>query len=366
QSSFSTKINNTVRTGLYKSARQATEKYIEAKEIYSKYLGGVPENYAWIPNADYGWNIFLNSLLLKEEKPNIVTSVFEHHSMLAPLIHLKKLGKINLTLTGIEDEFNLTEHLRQMQNKSTFVFGHVSPLLGLYRDIAGISEVAREKSGVIAIDYSRSIIQSNINLNNHDIDIGIMDGSIDLLGPQGSGLLFVSEDYLTNMYNPFPGSGGVRFVTESDYGQMRNIERFETGTPNIAGMIGLARSLKYIAKLGNDAIALHRIELMKYFLDRLQEIERHTLVDPLLDYRMGNPNRSSIACFNIVGIGSHDVSMLLDEIANVQVRSGMICTHAGMLSLDLEGTVQVSTHIYNTIEDIDKLIEGLSQIQNMF
>ncbi|MHA2248876.1 MAG: aminotransferase class V-fold PLP-dependent enzyme [Candidatus Kariarchaeaceae archaeon] len=366
QNEFIQNTNNTVRKGLHKRSRKTADMYAHSKEMFSKYFGGSQENYAWIPNADYGWNIALHSILEKSEKqkPTFITSVYDHHAQLAPLIHLKKMDRINLQYLGLEEEYNLEESIDNLaQEDSIIALGHISPLFGLYRDIDSIVKCGKRCGSTTIIDFSRSAGQYEVNLDQNDI--AILDASLDLLGPQGAGLLYIHQDVLPSLQNPLPGSGGVRFVIPDDYGQMRNIERFETGNPNITGLIGLAESLSYLKNIGKHEISLHRMELQNYLIKRIGELSSVNIVDPLMDSKMGNPNRSSILCFNVGDLSSHDVALLLDETLDVEVRSGMICTHPGLFSMGLEEVVQVSTHIYNTKQDIDLLIEGLEQVELM-
>ncbi len=366
QRTYVENIGNTVRKGLHRHSRITTEKYIQAKEDYATFLGGKSENYAWIPNSDYGWNMIINSIIHKNnnERIKFITSIYDHHSLLAPLIYLKKRNLIELTFLGMEEEYNLSECIElNADENSVLALSHVSPLFGLRRDISSIVDCAISKGALTVIDYSRSAGQNQIDLKN--VSVAIVDGSLDLLGPQGCGLLYINENSLEKFQNPMPGSGGVRFVTSNDLGQMRNIERFETGNPNIAGMIGLAAAINYLKSLGKDKIILHRIELQNYLIKRIVELSSVKLIDPLMDTKMGNPNRASILCFNIGELSSHDIALLLDETHNISVRSGMICTHPGLFSLGLEEVVQISTHLYNSKNEIDKLIEGLIEIESM-
>jgi cysteine desulfurase/selenocysteine lyase len=367
QSDYIRDVATTVRKGLHKRSRKSENVYLKSKGTISSFLGGSTENYAWIPNADYGWNLILN--LYREKwigkKIKVITSIFEHHSLLAPLVHLQNIGAIEIQYLRTEDEYNLENCITLTANEDTIIaLGHVSPLVGLYRDITGITKCAKSMGATTIIDFSRSAGQQLPDLAN--VDSGIFDGSTDLLGPQATGLLYMSDQLLETDLNPFPGSGGVRYVTTEKLGQIRGIERFETGNPNMAGLIGLATGITYLSQIGRKKITQHRIAIQNYLISCLNELDDISIIDPLMDTKMGNLNRASIVCFNLGEISSHDIALLLDESSNIAVRSGLLCTHPGMTEMALEGVVQVSTHIYNSKQDIDQLLDGLKTVQSVF
>lgn len=362
---FNSTNGGVVRKGLSTQARIASEVYYASKKTYASYFNGDPDNFAWIPNSDYGWNIILHSLLANHPKPKIIASLYDHHSILAPIVHLDQLGLVNLQFLSIEDEYNLPDTIDHLTDESTIlVLSHVSPIIGLYRDIESIYQRCLQKGVTMVVDYSRSIGQSDVSISKSS-DIAIIDGSIDLLGPQGAGLLYFNENFKQHLLNPFPGTGSIRYVLPTGIGQLRSYERFETGNPNVGAMAALAESLRLLDKAGKYNIINHRIQLMKHLIESLDEISAISILDPLIDTKMGNPQRASALTITTESFSSHDIAMLLDEQDNIAIRSGRMCAHPGLFALELEEVNQISIHYYNTLDDIDLLVQGLKRILNL-
>jgi len=353
----------TVRKALHKRARISEQSYYECKADFASFLNVSDDEIAYLPNVDIGTNMMLHSLLAKaDEQPHVVSSVYEHHSFLVPLLHLKNQGKITLSLLETEQEPCVVEYLDAKIDEDDIVcFGHTTQVLGLYRNLEEIASVIHERGATGVFDLSRTIGQLPVDLSVEGIDIVFIDGSIDLLGPPMSGILYIDEKLIHQLTNPFPSSGNVGKVTAERADQIKGIEKFELGAPNIAGMIGLQSSINYLQQLGIEKITAHRRELISYLISRLSELDAVEIVDPLLDIHHDNLHRSSIV--SIHGeFHAHDIALFLDETANIELRSGLLCAHPSVTSLAIEEVIQVSTHVYNDKSEVDTLIDGLQNI----
>ncbi len=366
---FYRKIGSTVRRGIHSLASKAEDEFADAKTALAQFIGAKEVELAWVPNQDYGINFLLSSIDFKPED-EVITSVFEHHSILAPLIRLKKTKGVNIRFLSLEEEYSLATAVESLLNEKTrlVALAHVTPLIGLYRDIGMIASTVKMQRGnetLVLTDYSRSAGQKEINVEREGVDFAIFDGSLGLLSPNGATAVYVRKDLIPEIDTAVVGSTSVRYLIPSEYGLMRAVERFEPGQPNIGAMIALRESIQFLNEIGMGKIELHRLKLQKQLIESIEDIKNVELIDPLLDSKMGFPNRASIVSLKIDQVSPHDIAMILDEEAKIAVRSGLLCSHPGIYALGLEGALQVSTHIFNTGEEIELFIETLRGIMEV-
>ena len=289
----------------------------------------------------------------------IVASIYDHHSLLAPLQYLESMGKIDVNLIT---EFNLEDNLLDLINQNTIVaINHVSPILGKYRDIQSLAKTVHSQGGYLAVDFSRSSAQFDVDLKN--TDISIIDCSQDLLAPQGIGILFLQNELITSLKNAFPGSGGIKSVSKFEINQLNSIEKFEVGNVNMGGVSALNESMSYLDKIGQANIISQRESLRNYIDKGFEEIEFLNPID--FDDKISQSS-SNIFTFTIENTTAHDVILLLEEIGKIEVRSGRLCAHPGLDDLNQEDVIQISTHIYNSLEDIDRLFDTIKEIKTIF
>ncbi|MBN2109720.1 MAG: aminotransferase class V-fold PLP-dependent enzyme, partial [Methanosarcinaceae archaeon] len=194
------------------------------------------------------------------------------------------------------------------------------------------------------------------------LDIGSMDpdffatpGHKGLLGPQGTGVLYMKEP---DMIEPaFVGGGMVRSVTDSGYESEPSPEKFEAGTPNIPGVIGLGKAVEYVNDIGVADIEKHELSLARDAASRLSEIDGVEVYGPV--------KRASVVSFNVQGMNAHDVAMILDQTKRICVRSGYHCAMPGIDFLGVDGTVRASFALYNTGEEVDALVDTVSSIVSL-
>jgi cysteine desulfurase/selenocysteine lyase len=229
---------------------------------------------------------------------------------------------------------------------------HVSNVLGTISPIRKLSKICREKGALLLVDGVQSAPHMEIDMGDLGCDFFCFAGH-KMLGPTGTGILWMKEDVIEPLCF---GGGTIEDVSLNDYELTKGYKRFEAGTPNIAGGIGLGRAVDYLNAIGMDEIWAYEGKLTKGLVEGLQEIEH---VDV---YGLGANERIGTVSFNIKGLHPHDVALMLDEASDIMVRSGHHCCMPLMRYFGLEGTVRVSLYLYNTEEEVEKLLETVKGI----
>ena len=259
QHRFIEEIGSTIRLSIHSKSRKALDEYLETKSQIASLFNCDKEKIAFQINADLAWNLILMSLV-ETDKVVIFASIFDPHSIIAPLIILDGKGKIELKFLYSKTNLDLANELgSKVQQNSILVISSVSPLIAQTRDIAKLSTICRQSTSQIFVDYSRSAGQNLPDFKIDKPDISIIDSSIDLLGPEASTIMYIQK--LEDLEFNFPGSGLISHIAEDEVGLNSTIEVFEVGSPNVAGIIGLKASLEYLAGLGYTKIANHNVEI---------------------------------------------------------------------------------------------------------
>jgi cysteine desulfurase/selenocysteine lyase len=248
--------------------------------------------------------------------------------------------------------------LEQLVSEKTRIvaFNHVSNSLGTINPARKIIEMAHQAGAAVLVDAAQSVQHIEHDVQALDADFYAFSGH-KCYGPTGIGVLYGKEEWM-NALPPYQGGGEMIdqvTIERTTYSQLPF--KFEAGTPNIVGPIGLAAALDYINSLGFDAIMAHEADVLEYGRQKLLEIDGLTLY--------GNAKeRTSILAFNIQGIHHYDLGTLLDT-QGVAVRTGHHCTQPIMTTLGVEGTVRASLALYNTREDIDALVAAIHTVRKM-
>lgn len=342
--------------GAHRLARETTNHYEEARETVAGFFNAPESNIIFTKNATESINIIAGGFPWKKGDHIIVTLV-EHHSNLLPWMRLKEKG-IDLTIVrpdiqGVVDpgdiESSITDKTRLI------AVNHVSNVFGSIQDIGRIISIARKADVRILIDGSQSAGNMPLDLKNLNPDFFVCPGHKGLLGPQGTGVLYVREPETISPL--FVGGGMVSSVTASEFKMEPSPAKFEAGTPNIPGVIGLGRAVRYIEDIGVDLIEKHEISLARKTAAQLSEIDGVEVYGP--------DRRAAVVSFNVTGMNPHDVAMILDHTQNICVRSGYHCAMPGISNLGVNGTVRASFALYNTPEEVDILIDTISEITSL-
>lgn len=339
--------------GAHRLARQTTDHYEDARDTVAEFLNTGSEGTIFTKNASESINMV--SLGLKwETGDHVVTTVVEHHSNLLPWMRLREQG-VEVTVVGSDREGRVDpkDIDEAITDRTRLVsVNHVSNVFGSARDVKKITQIAQRSDVLTLVDGSQSAGHMPVDIKDIGCDFFITPGHKGLLGPQGTGVLCIKDpDILEPVY---VGGGTVHAVTTENYELEPSPSKFEVGTPNIPGIIGLGRAVEYVKDIGVETIEKHEKELAQDTAKRLAEIDGVEVYGP--------KDRTGVVPFNVQGMNPHDVAMILDETRKICVRSGYHCAMPSVDLIGVEGTVRASFALYNTKEEVDSLIKGVEQI----
>ena len=362
---FYKKYNANPHRGTYQLSQEATEQYEQAREKIAKFINASSkEQIIFTKNASESLNLLAYSYGMDniKEGDEIVISIMEHHSNLVPWQKVAKSKNATLKYMYINEEYELSDE--EIENKITdktkiVSITQVSNVLGTINNVEKIIKTAHKHGAIVIVDGSQSIPHMKIDVQKMDCDFFIFSGH-KLLAPLGIGVLYGKKKLLNTMSPFLMGGDMIEYVYEQDttYAPLPN--KFEAGTQNAGGAVGLAAAIDYINELGYDKIDEIEKELMDYAYEKLQPLD-------YLDLYMtpNKENHQGVISFNIKNVHPHDVASILDS-ENVCVRSGNHCAQPLLRYLGLDSTCRVSFYFYNTKEDIDNLVNALDKAYNIF
>ena len=296
------------------------------------------------------------------ENDEIVLSIMEHHSNLVPWQAISKKTGAKLKYMYINENFELSdEEIESKITDKTKIVGitHVSNVLGTVNNVEKIIKYAHKKGAIVVVDASQSIPHMKIDVQKMDADFLVFSGH-KMLAPLGIGVLYGKRELLNKM-NPFlMGGDMIEYVYEQETTFAPLPNKFEAGTQNVEGVIGLGAAIDYIENIGYDSISKIENEIVSYAREKLLELGFITL------YMTPNKeNHQGVISFNINGVHPHDVASILDSYG-VCVRSGNHCAQPLMRFLGIDSTCRASFYFYNTKEDVDRLVDALKKAYDMF
>lgn len=376
-------INYNANTGrgAYSIAIKATQKLNNARENLAKFISANSNEIVFTKNTTESINIIVNGLNLSKGN-TVIISDMEHHSNYIPWINLKNKG-VNIEVAssndyGIVDIENINDitvktsknienaenRFKDNNSKNIIAISHITNSIGSKQDINEISKIAKENDTLFLLDAAQSIGHLEVNVKDIGADFIAFPGHKGLLGPVGTGGLYINSKSESVISPTTLGGGTVKGTTSDVKGLNFTLENspnvYEGGTLNIAGFIGLSAGIDYINKIGISNIEKHNQNLKNQLIEGISRI-------PGLNYYGNKDNIDSIVSFNLNGINSHDLAKILDETGNICVRSGKHCAIPAMTHLGAyNGVCRASFHYYNNTEDVDKLINSLKEISTLF
>lgn len=362
---FYQKYNANPHRGAYSLSVEATEQYENTRTKIAKFINAKHrEEIIFSKNATESLNLIAYSYGLDNLKKDdeVVISIMEHHSNLVPWQKMTKQTGSKLNYMYINENYEITDE--EIENKitdKTKIVGitHVSNVLGTINNVKKIIKYAHKKGAVVIVDASQSIPHMKIDVQDLDADFLVFSGH-KMLAPLGIGVLYGKREILNKMTPFLMGGDMIEYVYEQDTTFAPLPNKFEAGTQNVEGVIGLGAAIDYIENLGYDKIQEIEHEVISYARQELSKLDYLTL------YTTPNEkNHSSVISFNIKGVHPHDVASILDS-EGVCVRSGNHCAQPLMRFLGIDSTCRASFYIYNTKEDVDKLVKALDKAYNMF
>ena len=362
---FYQKYNANPHRGAYSLSVEATEQYENTRTKIAKFINAKHrEEIIFSKNATESLNLIAYSYGLDNLKKDdeVVISIMEHHSNLVPWQKMTKQTGSKLNYMYINENYEITdEEIESKITDKTKIVGitHVSNVLGTINNVKKIIKYAHKKGAVVIVDASQSIPHMKIDVQDLDADFLVFSGH-KMLAPLGIGVLYGKREILNKMTPFLMGGDMIEYVYEQETTFAPLPNKFEAGTQNVEGVIGLGAAIDYIENLGYDKIQEIEHEVISYARQELSKLDYLTL------YTTPNEeNHSSVISFNINGIHPHDVASILDS-EGVCVRSGNHCAQPLMRFLGIDSTCRASFYIYNTKEDVDKLVKALDKAYSMF
>ncbi|HEP1831343.1 cysteine desulfurase [Streptococcus suis] len=340
-------------TARYEGARQKVADFIHAKSSKEiLFTRGTTTSLNWVAQ-------FAKEILQPDQE--VIISVQEHHSNIIPWQQACQQTGAKLRYVTLKDGELDMDHLRSLlSSKTKFVsLAHVSNVLGSVAPIGEIAELVHQVGAYLVVDGAQSVPHMAVNVQELDVDFYAFSGH-KMLGPTGIGVLYGKEELLNRMSPVEFGGEMIDFVYEQSATWKELPWKFEAGTPNIAGAIGLGAAIDYLTEIGMDAIQAHEAELVDYVFPKLQAIPGLTIYGS-----QDLSKRTGVIAFNLDDLHPHDVATALDY-EGVAVRAGHHCAQPLLRYLQVPATVRASFYIYNTKADCDKLVEAIIKTKEFF
>ncbi|HXW60065.1 MAG TPA: cysteine desulfurase [Myxococcota bacterium] len=352
-----------VNRGLHYLSGIATKKYEEARKIVANFIGAASEGeIVFTRSTTESINLVAHGLSKIHFSPGdeIVLTEMEHHANIVPWYLLAKDKGVLLRIARVQDDGTLdVAHFQSLFNARTKLaaFVHASNALGTINPVKELIDIAKIHSVPTLVDGAQAVPHIPVDVSSLDVDFYAFSGH-KVYGPTGIGVLYAKRPWLDTL-PPYQGGGdmisSVSFenITFADAPQ-----KFEAGTPNVAGALGLASALQYVSGLGLLAIKERECELHAYLLRRLNEIPGLSVV--------GQANEQvSLSSFVLKGVHPHDLSSILDR-EGIAIRAGHLCTEPLVKRFGQSAFSRVSLAFYNTHEEIDRFIAAFSTVKELF
>ncbi|OYQ73164.1 aminotransferase class V-fold PLP-dependent enzyme [Wohlfahrtiimonas sp. G9077] len=352
-----------IHRGVYFFSQESTERYENVRKVVCNLIGSHdPREIIFTKGTTESINLVAHSLgnLLLKEGDQVMITEMEHHANIVPWQMICQLKGAHLLVVPVLDDgsldmafldANLTERVKIV------AVTQISNVLGTINDIATITQKAHAVGAKILVDGAQGIVHEPLNVSQLDVDFYVFSAH-KLYGPTGVGVVYGKKDLLNAMPPYQTGGDMIDEVTfeKTTFAPLPN--KFEAGTPNIAGVIAFEAAIKFVQEIGFDYIAAHEKELLDYATAELSNIPEVRIIGTA-------PNKVGVISFVVKGVHPHDIGTMLDHFG-VAVRVGHHCAQPIMRRFGVPATARMSFGMYNTKEEVDQLIDGLKKIIEMF
>lgn len=352
-----------VHRGLHYLSNTATSNFEAAREQVRKFINApTSDSVIFTRNATEAINLVASSWGMDNisEGDEIIVSILEHHSNIVPWhFHRERNGAVLKWVPCSEDgEFLLDEFEKLITPKTKIVaVTHMSNALGTITPIKEIIRIAHEHGVPVLVDGSQSAVHMTVDVQDLDCDFFVFTGH-KVYGPSGIGVMYAKPEILRSM-PPYQGGGEmIGYVQTDDITYADIPHRFEAGTPAIVQAIGLGAAVQYMMDVGRENIVAHERTLLDYATARLTELNSLKLFGT-------TPSKGSIVSFEMQGVHAHDISTVIDR-SGVAVRAGTHCAEPLMSRFGVTSTCRASFGMYNTVEEVDALVDALVGASEFF
>ena len=357
--------NSNVHRGIHELSRRATVAYEESRAKVAGWVGAAePAEIIWTRGTTEAINLMSTAWGLDNvgEGDEILISVLEHHSNIIPWQLLARRTGAVIKYIELDEQgrWILDELPRLLTDRTKVVaISHVSNALGTVNPVKRVAAAAHEVGALVLVDGAQGAVHMKVDVQDLGVDCYAFSGH-KMCGPTGIGALWARRDLLDSM-EPYQGGGEmIHFVGRDESSWATVPHKFEAGTPNIAGAIGMGAAIDFLSGVGMDAIAKHEHELLEYALERMNAVDGIRIYGP-----QSPDEHSALISFTLGDAHPHDISTILDS-EGIAVRAGHHCAQLAMQHFGISATARASIYLYNTESDIDRLIEGLEQVQGIF
>ncbi|MEM4402293.1 MAG: cysteine desulfurase, partial [Candidatus Caldarchaeum sp.] len=359
------RYNANVHRAVHTLSHEASVAYEEAHKKAAKFINARSwREIVFTRNATEALNLVAYAWGLHNLQPGdeVLITIMEHHSDIVPWQMLRELKKIHVKFLDVTDEGRLKiEELPKLLTPRTKLVGvvYASNVLGTINPVREIVEAAKRVGAVTVVDAAQAAPHIPIDVQALGCDFLAVSGH-KMLGPTGIGFLYGRKELLESMHPFLHGGDMISTVTTESVTFNELPWKFEAGTPNIAGGIGLGAAIDYLCALGLENVYAHEQKILEYALEKLLQINGLEIYGPK-DIK----DRLAVISFNLQGVHPHDVAGILDE-AGIAVRSGHHCAQPLMKRLGMDNTARASFYIYNSEDDVDALVDALKTAQKLF
>ncbi len=346
--------NSNTGRGLYDLANKATSEYRKSRRTIAEFINAQSDELVFVRNTTEAYNLLAYSLQIEGK---IVVSEMAHHSEQLPLRRKAEIENRDINYLPTENGEISLEAAEEIidQNTGLVSISHISNVFGKENPVKDIIELAHENDAYVVVDGAQSVPRKPIDVKQLDADLLTFSGH-KMLGPTGIGVLYGKKQVLRDMKPYQVGGGMIKSVRKDEVRWEDPPEKFEAGTPNIAGAVGLAEAVRYLENIGMKNIERHEKRLVREIEEGLNSIEG---VETLTE------NATSLVSFTTDFAHPHDVAEILNQ-NSIAVRAGHHCAQPQMESLNIAGATRVSPYLYNTSEDVEKFLEAVETVREVF
>lgn len=355
--------NANIHRGVHFLSEQLTQRYEDARETVQKFINAKHDHEVIFTS---GTTESINAIAYSfgdkyvHKGDEIIISTLEHHANIVSwqMLCERKNAVLKIIPINEKGELLLDEYQKMLSPKTKIVaVNHVSNALGTVNDVKKIIETAHQKDIPVLIDGAQSVQHGKVDVQELDCDFFVFSGH-KIYGPNGIGVLYGKEKWLDDLPPFMTGGEMIKKVTFEKTTFNELPFKFEAGTPNYVGAIGMAKAIEYIKEIGLDKIQTYENELLNYATKKLQYIEGLKIIGT-------SDKKISVISFILENIHHYDAGMVIDKMG-VAVRTGHHCAEPLMHRFNIEGTIRASFAFYNTKEEIDRLYEALLTVKQMF